>query len=429
MIPFTLTSSILFLFSIALEASLQPCQPGFFTTSTGDCRPCPPGTSQSQAGQISCTPCLDTEIAEAGSSRCTPCGVNEIAHTSKRECICKKGAAKRRRSTQCELCPPGTFNERFSGGRSSYCRQCELGYFQSEPGQPRCNACVGNSFSKKNCRACIKCPRGQSLIGKKCGTCPPGAFYKEYRGGCVKCYANTFKPEEGLGPCIPCPGIPRSQRGAVECPSCPPGQAILERDGNTTCGTCPPGTFRSDFGKCTPCPPNSFQPNENIGSACFTCATNAFSKRGATECITCGQDEGLMRNGSCARCKANFFYDRSSFSCIPCSFNHVSTGALYDVLVCHPCRFCPPCIPCTRCPVGTIVREGSGRCEECPTGEAAMSNGECGKCQAGMYYNTNNGICETCFTGIRPVPSIENFCAFCPEGTRENRARTECIPL
>lgn len=181
------------------------------------CSPCPSGTVQPAAGQMSCN----------------PCGPGTFSIDSR----------------TCAACPPGTFSNAI---RAAQCTPCPAGTIQPLSGQSGCVAINPGSYAKDG--QALPCPPGsfQDRPGQSsCNSCPPGRF--QLASGSVSCHPcaeGTFKSAAGAGSCRCC-GANTFAAGAgnTRCSRCPPGSHTRGASCLGGCGSCAAGTYSDGRGR------------------------------------------------------------------------------------------------------------------------------------------------------------------------------------
>ncbi|KAG5722304.1 Protein MAM3 [Termitomyces sp. T112] len=223
------------------------CSPGFFSTSTEDCKVC----------QLGCTACQD------GTGICTTCKSGFTQNQNDRT----KCDPPQSVTSSGTICPDGSFSN------GSGCTRCASS----------CDKCTGGTSND-----CIVCASGLYSLNGACvsadsnGICSGTNMIADNNK--VECDACDAK-------CTSCK-IPNftsiSTANLVQCTGCLPGFFLS----NGSCvESCPSGTFVSpqDHLTCIPC-----------DSSCGTCA-------GASSCMACSSPDQVLRGGTCiaADCKQN----------------------------------------------------------------------------------------------------------------------------
>eukprot|EP00177_Eucheuma_denticulatum_P003861 GFKZ01006991.1.p1 GENE.GFKZ01006991.1~~GFKZ01006991.1.p1 ORF type:complete len:587 (+),score=-48.11 GFKZ01006991.1:145-1905(+) len=348
----------------------------------GRCQVCPPGTFSDTFSGNQCTPCPAGTFSPFRGAR------------ARRLCVaCPEDTFNNRTgATECMRCPPGTRAERGltqclacgPGTRVNFrrCTPCPRGMFSNGTANLRCDPCPFPLTS----------PRGSSSINM-CRTCPPGRF-GEF---CEPCFDGTFKPErEG------------------RCEDCPPGQ--ISPPGATRCFRCREGTFKT------------FSRRGSRLFACIPCRTGLVAARGSTVCriegAPCPMGSFEARNGACISCGDGFFQNRTTQTCERCPPGSTSVGRAQDR--CIACqgdlepdsqnRLC-------RCPQGFFLERG--QCRPCPAGTGgSFINSElrgiesCILCSPGSFSDRPGSTsCEQCPSGTFADQEGATLCRPCPEGS------------
>ncbi|KAH9483647.1 Furin-like protease 2 [Psilocybe cubensis] len=284
------------------------CAPGFFLTSTGDCKVC----------QLGCTSCADTtgtciscdegltQDANDG-TKCSPLTPKTSAGN-----VCPDGSFVN--GASCSLCSPSC--QTCSGPSSNDCIICASGQFRLNGncvGTDSNGVCQGSNGMvadnvKKECDTCgAKCTScripnftlASTFDQAQCTDCLPGFVLSE--GKCVaSCPTGSFvSPQDNLT-CTACSSTCGTCVGAADfCLTCKPGQ--LASSGQCV-STCPSNTFASS-GSCIKCHPD-----------CASCSGPSFN-----QCSTCPPDRPVLTNGRCLpTCAKAQFFDPTTSSCQAC---------------------------------------------------------------------------------------------------------------
>jgi hypothetical protein len=194
------------------------CEPGYLQSTTAhgvNCNACPKGTYSEIPGSTQCMLCptgsYGNSTAAASSASCILCPPATFSSIT--------GAFD---ASTCIKCPPGT-NSSFSG--AAECVSCAAGSYAESYGQQLCSLCKAGSYgllqraSSKS--VCNICPAGTfSPVGSQvCLRCPPGTTSEEGSERCLPCSAGTYS--DVGGECFKCPGITFSlKNGSTSLQNC-----------------------------------------------------------------------------------------------------------------------------------------------------------------------------------------------------------------
>ncbi|KAG7094422.1 hypothetical protein E1B28_008022 [Marasmius oreades] len=294
------------------------CSPGFFLTSTGDCKAC----------QLGCTACVD------GTGVCQTCKAG-FSQDGNDKTKCNPGKSSTNTGT---VCPDGSFGDgtkcsacspsctTCTGPTSNDCVICAAGTYAFNGG---CVAADGNGVcagtkliadnNKKECdacgAACTSCAIPNFTVAStvnelRCTGCLPGSFLHD--GKCIaSCPQGTFvDPKDNItctacdSSCSTCVGSP------TFCLSCSSTSSLASPDG-TCVSTCPPNTFQNPTTRrCTSCHPD-----------CQSCSGSSFD-----QCSSCPRERPVLVNGRCLpTCSKTEFFD--GVRCQPCDSTCASCSA------------------------------------------------------------------------------------------------------
>lgn len=241
------------------------CGPGFPANASGECKPCPPGTSfDSYDGK--CFECFEGSISPNTGGECQSCPFGSTSN-------------KKRGGTACVPCPPGFMPPFFESSG-----ECVLISTACPPGMRRD---VIDGFLSECKRVDCQADTPPEEIGKNCISCEPGERLIR-SGKCVSCPRNAVSDGGLSGVCTMCPnGLLRNPFKKSECHCI--GESLRGRglmDG--MCKKCPEGTY-SPFNKglCMLCPAGRF--TDSTGNEfCSGCPLGTFSDvEGAPFCKKC----------------------------------------------------------------------------------------------------------------------------------------------
>ena len=221
-------------------------------------------------------------------------------------------------STQCSLCPAGTYTVSTAATAVSSCLGCPTGTYGGMAGSG-CMTCEAGSYNSATTQsACTACPDGtygtvQGLsTSSACTNCKAGT-YNNYMNfvfptTCIACPAGTYKPLDG-----------------GQCTQCPMGTYSTALGSNTSslCVKCQAGKYNPTLGSnstsaCLLCPKGSYNPYTGGGAfadACLYCPTgyygigNAGDVNQSAACRAC--EVGKYGKGSMPSCTSNNVYYNS----------------------------------------------------------------------------------------------------------------------
>lgn len=257
-----------------------------------------------------------------------------------------------------------------------------------------------------------ECEPGFYSNGNRCRQCPRGQFQAlAGQTSCEPCPEGTVASYTASTECVDCPELSRANRRRTRC-NCQRGRALR----NGKCELCKPGTFwQTNYGSppsCELCRAGTFQ-TESGKVDCEDCPKGTSSGKGATECITCGEDEYVNNNGKCATCPPGRYFEEYENKCRKCEMNRFKSG-----------KGLGPCLPC---PLGQFALEGASKCFECPDGSVLLRGGRCLKCPAGSRLNERQMTCDLCpINTYMPYESVETRCFRCSGPMFAMEGATEC---
>ena len=414
----------------------KKCGLGRFSSSwalTSNCELCPSGKlTYDSTGQTECKNCpVGTFLPEMlrGRRDCLPCNNNAEGATTCNGCEPGKWGHG---DFGCNRCEDGKFS---TGGMSSGCKDCPMGYYSKARNQIRdeCLACVGGFYSEteraNSSRVCIACRKGR--FGSKpqgqgdsedCIDCPAGRYANatglSNRAQCLECPLGRRSSIEGLSSeCEECKSGRFSSvigKHTQECNRCPPGK-MQNMTGQALCIECPKGYYQDLFEereclycprgwhqrssgmvRCEPCSPGYYQPKpgESFCTECTPGRINSFTAL-ADKCIKCEKGKFMENFRStateCDKCPGGYFQSKEGqTSCLPCG-------------------------------VGRFRAENSyaSECQECPGGffQSSFGSTDCDECQAGRYQSIPGQLsCIKCIPGQFSSAKKQRECEACPEG-------------
>lgn len=182
--------------SATSDTTCKLCDPGYFSDSTEQCKPCPIGFAQSSDGAASCYECgagQQTKNKTVGSIGCSSCAAGKASPDN--------GA--------CVDCAAGSFTATLG---ADSCQSCQTGKFSVTVG--------GNT--------CTDCPpgrTGQTSGSTECKLCAAGkymSFAGSFLATCNDCAENTFADVPGSVTCTACPaGKHQATLGRWDCVDVP----------------------------------------------------------------------------------------------------------------------------------------------------------------------------------------------------------------
>ncbi|KIK66073.1 hypothetical protein GYMLUDRAFT_957072 [Collybiopsis luxurians FD-317 M1] len=351
------------------------CAPGFFLTSTGDCKIC----------SIGCDSCSD------GTGECQTCKSGFTQDANDRT----KCDAQPSTTSTGTVCPDGSFSS------GSSCTPCS----------PSCQTCNGPTSNN-----CVLCASGSYAFNGSCVTADSNGI----------CSGTGLIADNNKKECDTC---------GAKCTSCAiSGFNTASTVNQLKCTGCLPGSFLSN-GQCVEsCPAGSFVSSQN-NSTCQTCDSSCSTCAGSsTFCLTCANGQ-LAANGKCvSSCPANTVASNSTKTCLNCHPDCVScSGTAFN-----QCTSCPPdrpvlsqgrCLPvcnklqffngqtCQACDSSCSSCSGAGpsNCLACSSSSQVLQGGSCvsANCNGTSSVVTGLGVClsdivqvPTTSTGAAPLPSI-----------------------
>jgi len=313
------------------------------------------------------------------------------------------------------LCNPGYyqfFSVLNDNGRE--CRECPIGWYQSEVGKTVCMQCSGAADDKyqdqtaqTSCKTCApQCVAGEkrtvscsAAVNRKCESCDTGntGEYQDQDGqtSCKPCALQCVAGQKRTVPC--------SLTVNRKCVNCIHGQTYQNQNAQTSCKTCAPqcvaGTKQStsltDSTSCTVtrnrecynCNAGRYQ-DENNQNTCKTCKICGNGKIHSDTC-----EEGSTTDATCSDCHAG-------------KYNNQVLGGT-----------------CKECPSGFISASGASSCTGCANGRFISSN-TCTDCPAGKKESDN--VCIACPVNSYQDGTSATACKFCVN-TNSNTGCRNCL--
>ncbi|KAF9484829.1 growth factor receptor domain-containing protein [Pholiota conissans] len=354
------------------------CLPGFFQTSSGDCKVCNIGCAQCSDVTGQCTACRTGQgIDSVDNTKC-----NVIATLTQTGTVCPQGTFSN--GTACQSCSSACAT--CTGPTANDCGLCALGTFFNN-GQcvsaSNQGVCSGSDLiadnNKRECDSCgASCTTCQiqnfgttsTVDQKKCTGCLPGFFLSN--GTCVaSCPAGTTVSTQDNLTCISCDSSCATCSGSPTfCLTCANNQ--LASKGQCV-STCPSSTFSSS-GACLSC-----------HADCASCSGGSFN-----QCTSCPASRPVLLNGRCVpTCARNQFLDPSSGTCQSCDSS------------------------CSSC-----SGAGPSNCLACASSSQKLSQGTCvaANCQADTSIVAGLGVClsdlvstSSSSTDAQPLPPVSGI--------------------
>lgn len=356
-----------------LTGNCAPCTPGQVVTDN-HCQ-CPVGEALNVNG--TCTEgCRDGRPLSTDGS----CGS-----------ACRNGFENLQTGACGDSCPTGTKPNRFN---ECVCAGDEV-FIDNPPAHCAAACPAGLVASQTNLgqRICVRCPRGQGIVGNACSPCAPDQGVDGF-GRCVTCGPGQMLGRDGH---CQCPGAQKTSIDGTTCVSSCPGQSQLSLDGSACVETCGPGEEYSRWSTCT-CPVNLVVA---LGATGCVAACPADQRIGLLQHCVCGGDEVLSLDGhAClAACPAGQTTDFSGQECV-CPAGKVAgpdwdscqdcpAGMVYQAGQCEaPAKACSdiqggaPTVPPDACSTycaaqGKYWVDGTHHCVPCPSGQVPDTDGRC----------------------------------------------------
>ncbi|KAJ6523452.1 insulin-like growth factor binding protein, partial [Mycena vulgaris] len=321
------------------------CAPGFFATSTGDCKVCELGCTSCADGTGNCLTCGTHFTQDQNdSTKCTtvlataagvPCPDSSFSDgTNCLACSASCNTCAGPTANDCTLCPNLHYlTNNGSCVTASSTGVCDGSNLIADNNKGKCDTCgakctsceiasfsVASTVNQLKCTGCLK---GTVLSGGQCiDSCPTGAFLSPKDNvTCTACDSS----------CSTCTG------SATSCLTCPSGQ--LAANGKCV-ATCPSNTFTAS-GACLACHPD-----------CATCSGPAFA-----QCASCPPTRPVLAGGRClATCSKAQFFDTTSGVCQACDAS------------CSSCAGAGPsnCLACAG--TGQVLHGGACAAATCTNG-------------------------------------------------------------
>ena len=170
---------------------------------------------------------------------------------------CGEGKYYMNDSSECQVCPAGTFS---LGGDARSCQDCPPGtwnWFYQAENRVSCSGCGNGRFlnNNKNCETCDQGTFNDQEIAESCKPCPEGTWNWYYQSN-----------------------------NRISCSGCGKGRYMV---GNKLCSDCPPGEYSTQeiATTCTKVPPG--YKYTNIESDPKPCGEGFYSSGSRTDCMAC----------------------------------------------------------------------------------------------------------------------------------------------
>jgi hypothetical protein len=401
------------------SSSCIPCPAGAYSMNTSVCSVCPGGTASSTVGAASnatCTLCPAGFASSFAASTCSQCGANTYSNSSG--------------SSSCTTCPIGSYSPTLGATSASTCGQCIPGYYASS--SVGCTPCSPGSYSNSSSSNCTLCPVG--TFGAEsgatnittCSPCSTGLYSTSGASSCGQCSTGTYVSAPGV--CAQCPigtynGVNSTASNPVtSCSLCRVG-TYASTTGLSSCTSCPLGTYNRNNGSisvnaCVAC--SAGYSNQNPTVPCSPCAPGSYSgATGASSCTLCPLGNATALNGSisCPQCPVGRWSYTAGPSPLPgatrcedCLF----AGYVMSVVGAYTDQGCHPCYA-----GGTYARRGDSTCSQCLPGTSSYSGptDQCYPNSPGFYSGFGARQQSTCPDGTFNNVSGSADCTRCSPGT------------
>ena len=353
------------------SAPTQHLTPEGFYTEAGSAlpTPCPPGTFNSQSGQVECSPCIP--------------GYYCLNHSTIVLKVCPVGHYCETGTSTPVKCPKGTFSNKQQNKNVTECSPCTPGQY-----------CYSNGMTAPTgpCSESYYCPGGQYLPSNADFECPAGHYCPEASAFPTPCPSGRYSPSKG-------------NKNETQCLACSSGSACNSTGLVAPSSPSSPGHFCSK-GCVSPSPIGTHGVDTN-----GLCPAGHFCPEGTVVPQVCPEKTFVDYIGasSCTICPAGYFCDGIStsekFPCPLGSYCPSGTGLVKP-----------------RCPRGTYGRTtglpSKSNCTLCEAGKYCSQDGLVaseGECRAGYVCKIGS---ENEFGKIGAVPT--NPCPageYCPTGS------------
>lgn len=391
----------------------QPCDSSCATcfdgTSSG-CITCADPTkyvNNNVCEACNATICLHCDIFSNNCTKCQTIAAPNTVYLVKHDnlnntcdSMCPFGTYADSTALECKDCNPSC--ESCSGGLSTDCITCALGYYTTATGA--CSICDSSCYTcSDDSLNCISCLGGPVLYNHQClASCPTGYFNRTEDSSCQQCDSScetcSDPTSQGCTSCID--GQYLSPEPTGSCRNCDP-QCKTCSSTSTNCDSCNNGLFLEN-NECNNGCSNSKWPDstantcEDCDPSCLTCSAG-----GDTNCIQC--NSGYFENsGACIACPGCKTCETSATNCLSCNVGKYLEGNT--------------CV--SPCPDGKWGDDSDNTCKtcdsNCKTCSGAASN-DCDSCVDGRYLNS--GECLYCSSACKTCDTTAYLCTSCETGS------------
>lgn len=315
---------------------------------------------------------------------------------------CRKDYFLNASTSDCDVCPLGTFNTHLSTANSCSPETCAINEYSKDG---TCVSCppgttndAGDTTDADTTCDVVTCAVDQYVNNQnQCGTCPKGTstFGKRY---------TTDKPDSSVCEDIICE---RNQFvESNECKNCPagstaaPGSKASGSDTQCLVGKCAANQYVKN-GECHPCAPGSTAPADSPMTVDTTCTAS-----------TCSANQRVQDN-ACVACPDNSFRSSGDITTSPDTYCTCNDDYFTDAA-----GTCQPCDPGTTKIGSTAIPGSSTTCVDiiCDTNQY-VDNHVCKNCKANSH-----------FEGKSKASGEDTYC-YCDENYRSdgNRQCVECV--
>ncbi|GMH66617.1 hypothetical protein TL16_g04474 [Triparma laevis f. inornata] len=436
-------------------------------TSDDACSGCSVGKWSSK-GAIECTDCdigKSTDSKGASSpSECEPCPVGTFMPSGSTACqVCQSGRYNDKANMaviECEDCPVGTYNNDAGTNanrhdQESDCSACPTGMYQDDNGSTECKLCPSGTFAAagtsgfKSLSECTVCGSGKysetSNNGLSCTNCPSGKFLEDNGSDknlhsssskCTACFAGSYNSQPGQASCDLCgQGEYQASTGQIACKNCPKGTWNDNSVGPTV------RMSHDELTDCVVCEEGKYSNVEKNGDECIDCAAGKYNKDLSSNPQASDHDNIL----DCQACPGGTFSGLAATHCDLCNEGKYSTTSGISEASCQPA--CPTgryliddrtsrfehdaSGDCTLCAAGAYnPYERSQRCFDCGIGKSSLGGAStCTDCVPGTFANAaGSSSCTACPGGSFSSDAGSSDCVPCTRGYYSKEIKTQCLP-
>lgn len=453
-------------------------------TSDDACSDCSVGKWSSK-GAIECTDCdigKSTDSKGASSpSECEPCPVGTFMPSGSTACqVCQSGRYNDKANMaviECEDCPAGTYNNDAGTNanrhdQESDCSACPTGKYQDDNGSTECKLCPSGTFAAagtsgfKSFSECAVCGSGKysetSNNGLSCTNCPSGKFLEDNGSDknlhsssskCTACFAGSYNSQPGQASCDLCgQGEYQASTGQIACKNCPKGTWNDNSVGPTV------RMSHNELTDCVVCEEGKYSNFEKNGDDCIDCVAGKYNKDLSSNPQASDHDNIL----DCQACPGGTFSGVAATHCDLCNEGKYSTTSGVSEASCQPCekgtynqikgqQSCSICGPgeytsstqstsCSACPTGRYLtddrtsrfeHDASGDCTLCAAGayNPYERSQRCFDCGIGKSSLGGASTCTDCVPGTFANAAGSSSCTACPDGSFSSDAgSSDCVP-